>query len=178
MRISDVVTVLRRTPIFRDVDDRALNVIAFNGERVPFAAGDELVTRGDQARSALIILTGKAEVDPGDRSRPMPCGPATIIGELALLVGRDAAATVRAVTDGEGLRIDRPLFERVVAEFPEVAAQLRDGMLHRMRGMLNDLSGLEAVLRFEPVSATSRQVPRPRGHDRTAAPSPGSRRQR
>lgn len=178
MRVSDVVGVLRRTPTFHDVDDRALNVLAFNGEQISFAEGDELIAVGDNTRTALIILSGRVEVDPAGKAAAVPCDAATMIGELSLLAGRDSTATVRATEDGEALKIDRALFERLVSEFPEVAALLRAGMMGRMRTMMNDLAGLEAVLRFEPVSATSRQMPRSRGRGRTAAPSSAPLRRR
>lgn len=178
MKVSEVVSVLRRASIFSDIDDRALNILAFSGESLPFSAGDVLVKKGDRTRSALVILSGELAVDPDGRAPPVACGPSTVIGELALLAGRNAAATVTATGDGEALRIDRALFEKAVSEFPEIAARLRHGMLERMGTMMRDLAGLEAKLRTDPEAVSSRRTPRSpeRGRRGAASPAPPPKR--
>lgn len=151
MKVTQVVAVLRQTSIFSNVHDDALNVLAFSGTQLSYDTGEQIVERGHGSGLAFVVLSGEVEAQTSAKSPPIAGGPSTMIGELALLADRDATVGVTARTDCEILQIDRELFGRVVAEFPEIATKLHSQLLERMRIMTNDLKGMEAHLRLEPV---------------------------
>lgn len=158
MKVSNVVSILRRTNIFGGVHDDALNVLAFNGSQSHHNAGEVLVEQGAKTRRAMVVLSGDVEVRAGGKSSAVAGGPGTMVGELALLAERDALATVTTSSECEILEIDQDLFGRVVSEFPEIASTLHQQLANRLASLVNDLAGLEAHLRLEPVSAKSRQI--------------------
>jgi len=175
MKVTQVVTVLRKTLIFGNVHDDALNVLAFSGTQDSYGAGEQIVERGEGSGTAFVVLSGEVEVQTSASSPPVTGGPSTMIGELALLADREPTIGVMARTSCKILQIDRELFGRVVTEFPEIATKLHSQLLERLRLMTNDLNGLEAHLRLEPVSPNSRQIPPSQEHGPKAAPSRGPR---
>ena len=175
MKVSKVVGVLRQTSIFGNVHDDALNVLAFSGSQNQYARGDTIVERGKDKGLAFVILSGDVEIYTSSNADAIPAGASTMIGELSLLADKDSTVGVTAAADCEILRIDRELFGRVVKEFPEIAARLHQQLLERMRVMTNDLNGLEAHLRLEPVSANSRQIPQSPERGQKDAPNRVSR---
>jgi len=175
MKVTQVVAILRKTLIFGNVHDDALNVLAFSGTQGSFEAGELIVQRGEGPGTAFVVLSGEVEAQTSELSPPIAGGPSTMIGELALLADRDATVNVTARTPCEILQIDRKLFGRVVTEFPEIATRLHSQLLERLRVMTNDLNGLEAHLRLEPVSPSSRQIPPTPARGPKAAPNRGPR---
>lgn len=171
MKVTQVVDVLRQTSIFGNVHNDALNVLAFSGTQDSYEAGEVIVERGEGSGQAFVVLSGEVEAQTSDKSTPIAGGPSTMVGELALLADRDATVGVTARTSCEILQIDRELFGRVVAEFPEIATTLHGQLLERIRIMTNDLKGMEALLRLEPVSPSSRQIPPSPGRGPKAAPN-------
>jgi NTE family protein len=87
-----------------------------------FPAGTLLTTAGEPADALYIIQSGAAEVfmvDPSGADRRVSrAGPGTTIGEISLLTGQPATATVYAAVDVDVLSLDREAFYRLAAEFP------------------------------------------------------------
>jgi CRP-like cAMP-binding protein len=95
-----------------------------HSERRPFRAGEDVVRLGDVDRALLIIVEGTVQAllrEGGLRRQAGPVMPAgTVIGEIAFIDGKPRAATVRAVTDGELLRLSWEQFERLARGDPEL----------------------------------------------------------
>lgn len=91
--------------------------IAREGERVRFRAGEDFVRAGEVDRALYVVLSGRLEVriEP-----PVLIDAGCILGELAFLDGEPRSATVRAVADGEALRLDFDGFERLAARHAEL----------------------------------------------------------
>ena len=158
MKVSKVVSILQQTNIFKGVHDDALNVLAFNGSQSTHSSAETLVEQGAKTRRALVVLSGDVEISSGGKPSAMTGGPGTMVGELALLAEREALATVTTRTRCEILEIDQDLFGRVVNEFPEIASTLHYQLSQRLGALVNDLAGLEAHLRLDPLSPNSRQI--------------------
>jgi CRP-like cAMP-binding protein len=93
-----------------------------------YKAGATVVLQGDAPRSLFVVLSGWADVSVTDVSGIEGVvghvGPASSFGEMSLLTGRTATATVRAATDMEVLVISGTDFERLVAESPQIYRNL------------------------------------------------------
>src|SRR4051812_29284751 len=67
------------------------------------AAGTVLMAEGDRPRELYVIASGTADVTAtGHDRRPAllnRLGPGAVVGELSVLTGRPASATVRASSD-------------------------------------------------------------------------------
>jgi CRP-like cAMP-binding protein len=90
-----------------------------------------LVQPGQKGTGMFFVTEGTAEVE--SKAGPVELGPGQFFGELALLK-KDAIRTarVRAKTPLRCLALDRPSFQKLVAENPQVAASLLEVALDRL----------------------------------------------
>jgi CRP/FNR family cyclic AMP-dependent transcriptional regulator len=90
--------VLRKVPLFSELDDRELQEIAAQMRERGFSAGDTVTQEGAGGAGFFIVDSGEAEVSvSGDQRRPI--GPGDYFGEIALLTGSDRTATITATSD-------------------------------------------------------------------------------
>ncbi|MGE0545172.1 MAG: patatin-like phospholipase family protein [Dehalococcoidia bacterium] len=93
--------------------------------RRSYAAGQILIEEGEiRPRTILVIVSGTAEAFLKDRhGGEHPLGrlaPGASLGEMAMLSGDPASATVRAVTDVAVLEVDEEAFHRLATRFPRI----------------------------------------------------------
>jgi CRP-like cAMP-binding protein len=171
MSVSGAVSVLRRTAAFGGLGDDRLNVLAFSGERTSFAPGDRLAEGGETPPRCLVVLEGTVLVQSVSGDQPDGVvGRGATIGEIALVTNQPSDVSVTAESAGEVLIITRPLFERLVADFPDIAVQLRDAMRARLGNTLHQLGQLEQRLRGVDGRAADRNERAP-ARGRRDAPS-------
>jgi HlyB family type I secretion system ABC transporter len=120
--------VLRRTSLVRFVPPEHYARLRdrFTEERFDF--GDVIVRQGEEADAFFVLVTGRARVlkeSPNADETPLNrLVPGDEFGEGALLTGGPRGATVRASTTVEALRLERPAFLALVAEFPALREAL------------------------------------------------------
>ncbi len=149
MSIHDQAALLRQIPLFANVDESHLKVLAFATEHVVLLNGQTLIKKGDDAKAAFLIISGEAEAfsDEDDEDTKMTVVmPNSFVGEMAMLGGQPYAATVRATSRLEALKISKELFFRVIDEFPDMAVEVRRVINNRLTGTLNDLSKIKYLL--------------------------------
>lgn len=95
-----------------------------HGELLRFSAGDLVIRAGDEDRALSIVIDGTLEIllpnARGEQHRYGTIDPRSVIGEMAFLDGRPRAATIRALTDGDLLRLSFESFEVLSARHPEL----------------------------------------------------------
>jgi CRP/FNR family transcriptional regulator, cyclic AMP receptor protein len=90
--------LLKRVPIFSDLDDKELGRIASSMKQRTFQAGDQVTTEGQGGVGFFVIEDGEAVVTvAGDERRRL--GPGDYFGEVALLNQSARTATVTAETE-------------------------------------------------------------------------------
>ena len=139
MSLREDVDLLLRVPLFESVDPVRLEVLAFSAERITFSTGDALVQAGAVQSAALLLMSGSAVMMAEGADGAPAIGrldAGDVIGETALMTPGPAKINVRAASDGAYLKISHELFERLLAEFPEIG----DGMVRGARGRLSDLA--------------------------------------
>lgn len=109
-----------------------------------FRVREVLVRRGDADRSLYILLSGRLEavVGEGGRARHTPIADGALFGEIAFFDGGPRSADVRALSDGEVLRLGVEQFTALAARHPDVA---RDILFDLGRLLAARLRGAEAV---------------------------------
>jgi CRP-like cAMP-binding protein len=90
--------MLKKVPLFADLDDRELTQIAESLRERRFSAGDTMTQEGAGGAGFFVIEEGEAEVTVEGQPRGT-IGPGDYFGEIALLTGSDRTATIVAGTD-------------------------------------------------------------------------------
>jgi voltage-gated potassium channel len=125
------VAALRNMPLFAELGDQELGHIAEATHEIEAPEGQVLVQPGEKGTGMFFVTDGTAEVE--SKAGLVELGPGQFFGELALLK-RDATRTarVRAKTPLRCLALDRPSFQKLVVENPQVAASLLEIALDRL----------------------------------------------
>ena len=102
-------SLLRGIPLFAMLPLAALERVATGMREVRFAAGERLMTQGDEGDTFVVIERGDVEVAMDGRPHHHE-GPGAGIGEIALLRAIPRTATVTAVDDVDAWSIDCETF--------------------------------------------------------------------
>ena len=90
--------LLKRVPIFSDLDGKELGRIAASMKQRTFKAGDKVTSEGQTGVGFFVIEDGEATVTvAGEERRRL--GPGDYFGEVALLNESARTATITADTD-------------------------------------------------------------------------------
>jgi len=94
----DRVATLRRSPIFDQLSEGELGVLANLCRPRAFAAGEVIFAQGDLGDSLYVIAEGEVEVSRQERAGvPLAVlSPGACFGEMALIDREDRSATARA----------------------------------------------------------------------------------
>ncbi|MDB5507849.1 MAG: Cyclic nucleotide-binding protein [Hyphomicrobiales bacterium] len=153
MSLDDDVAKLMRIPLFADLEMEALRLVAFSAETRILRTGDILFRRGETSDGGYVILAGSLALDPDqlDGRGVHVVGAHSLVGELALMTQTERPVNAVAREATTVLKISRPLFQRVLKEFPKSAARLRRGLEARLISFTRSVS---AQSRLADVSAT------------------------
>jgi CRP/FNR family transcriptional regulator, cyclic AMP receptor protein len=161
MSVRSDTELLRKTPLFADVDPVQLQVLVFSAERLEVAAGETLFAPGNLVGAGYLVLDGQGEVltsAGGEDEAPEPVAlveAGAFVGERAMIANLPVSMTVRARTPMRVLRIGHDLFLRVCGEFPEIGEKVMEALAQRLETSLEDLRQVQAHFdRARPFSGS------------------------
>jgi CRP-like cAMP-binding protein len=151
MGLEQEVEVLRRIPLFANVEPARLKLMAFASERMTFKDGQALCRQGDTGDAAYIVVDGTVDIlkETGDGPvKVAQVGRNAIIGEIAILIDVPRTASVVAA-GGEvvALKITKDLFYRLIADFPEMGVEIMRVLARRLDETTSKLGEVEDRLR-------------------------------
>ncbi len=156
MSLKQEFELLRRVPIFAEIEPAKLKLLAFMSERVAFDPGKLLMGQGDPADAAYLIIDGHADIiieTPGGPVVVAGVGANEIVGDMGILCNAPRNATVRAKDRLIALRISKDLFMRMVREFPNIAVSIMQELAHRLESTNKQLgAALAEVKRLRETS--------------------------
>jgi hypothetical protein len=137
--------LIRQVPIFGDLTADDLEELARIVEERRIDTGKELFREGDPGDAVYVIVKGSVVVftgGQGDRPQRVlsELGAGACIGEMAVLDAAPRSATVRALDRTRTLRVPGEGFKRVMSERPEMSQAIVAELVHRMRGMMSQIS--------------------------------------
>jgi CRP-like cAMP-binding protein len=132
--IEQEVEILRKIPLFANIESAKLKLMCFASERITFKEGQSLCQQGDVGDSAYIIIEGTADVIVTNEGPLVVAqlGKNDILGEIAILVDIPRTATVTATSELTALKITKDLFFRMVTDFPEMGVEIMRVLAQRL----------------------------------------------
>lgn len=148
MALHDDIKLLSSVPLFKGLNDDQLRLLTFGAERRALLTGMTLFRERSPAECAYVISSGSIELSVqgknGKPQRDSIVGPGTLLSELALVTLVERKFTAQAVEDCEVIRIPRPLFQRLIEEYPDVAAMVEQRIRENIGALVSELSDLRS----------------------------------
>jgi CRP-like cAMP-binding protein len=117
------VDLLKKVPLFSDLDDKELEGIAGSMKQRTFASGQQIAVEGESGVGFFVIEDGDASVTVhGDEVRRL--GPGDYFGEIALIAQTPRTATVTAESELKTYGMTFWDFRPLVEETPGIAWKL------------------------------------------------------
>lgn len=113
--------------------------------------GNVLIDRGDTAPPLIFIASGAASIER-DGAIVGVCGEGDFLGEMSLITGGAASATVRAANGMRLAYFDRAGLERVMEKSPEIAAGFKGAIGRGMAGKIARMNELVRQSSSEKLS--------------------------
>ena len=150
--------LLRRSPLFARLSDDELDAMLVHATVARHAEGDQIVAKGDPGNTMMAVLKGRIMISaPSADGRQMVLTvmhEGDVVGEIALLDGKERTADITAMTDCELLVVPRRSFLAVMQRRPELAMDLLVVLCERLRRtneQVEDLAFLELEARIAKV---------------------------
>ncbi|WP_275785666.1 cyclic nucleotide-binding domain-containing protein [Pararhizobium gei] len=146
MSLNDDIALLSLVPLFADIDDDKLRLIAFGAERRRLNKGQQLFREGAPADCAFAVAGGSIvltrNLSDGGIEVIDTVGRGTLLSELAMISFVERKFTATAEEDSEVIRVNRPLFRRMMEEYPEVAVIVEARIKTNLQTMIRDMQKL------------------------------------
>lgn len=146
MGFDDDIAILAAAPVFGFLDEAALRLLTFAGERHPLSPGGILFRRGDRADAGYVVMSGQIALAPRGQGALVLAGPSALIGRNALFVVGRRPSEATAAAASEVMRISAQLMGRVLREFPEAAAAIHRWLADDLLDLTRDLGSVREML--------------------------------
>jgi CRP-like cAMP-binding protein len=132
---SNPVDILRRTPIFRLLDDPGLFELGACMRHLSFAPGELIIRQGDDGDSMYFVTSGQVAINyVGAGRAELQVAIITsgdFFGETSLLTGAIRNANAIAITRVDCFELDKAGLRDIVAARPDLAEDMSVVMAHR-----------------------------------------------
>ena len=144
---SDLVSTLRRLPLFTDLSDPELAVVAENVSRLRYERGATIFSEGDPCHELLIVEAGSVKIiKSAANGRQQLIGierRGNSLAEVPVFDGGRYPASAEAASDVVVLRLPADDFKRICLQNPELSLKVFKVLGHRLRrlvSLVEDLS--------------------------------------
>ncbi len=157
MSLKDDIALLGSVPLFEDLDEDKLRLIAFGTERRRIADGQTLFREGTNGDCGFVVASGSFSLSRNGRRGAVSLGTArksALLGEIAMISAVERRVTAIAAEPSEVMRINRPLFHRMLEEYPDIAVMVQQRIMTNFSRFLQELE--RAASNFRDAPATER----------------------
>ena len=126
------VAALHRIELFARVPGRVLVAVADAVDEIRLTPGEVLMEEGAVESHLYAIVEGRVRVHRGDQTL-VELGPGATVGELAVLVPAPRTASATALEPTLVLRVDQPVLDDLLAEWPELTHGVIAELVSRLR---------------------------------------------
>jgi len=139
MEKNEIAGLIAKAPLFSRVTKKGLAAIAEKAVSKEFAAGTKIVSAGTTGTGFYLILSGGAEV-LREGKVVAKFGVGDFFGEMALIDGAPRSADVVATEDTVCLVISLWALKGIIAVTPEIAVEMLEELVQRLRKTEHALS--------------------------------------
>lgn len=131
------VDFLTQSDLFANQDRIVLDAVLSQGTFETFGPGAIVFNQGDAGDRLYVIKSGVLEVitQPVDNTPKVTVaflGVGEVVGELALLTGSPRSATIRCPENAELFRLDKAVFDDLMASLPGMARSMCEVIARRL----------------------------------------------
>jgi len=132
LRKDAKMELLRHVTLFSGCSKKELGQIALIADELDFPPGKTLITQGDPGRQFFVVITGEIKVTKNGKKLPAARGGSEFYGEISLVSGSPATATVTTVTPTRALVIAPPQFRALLDRSPAIQRRVLHSFSERL----------------------------------------------
>lgn len=160
MSLESDMELLGEVSLFGELTRDQLRLLAFGAEHRFLRSGEILFRAEARADAGFVVVSGELNLVQGEgdaRRIAATVGRGTLLGEMALMADTRRPVTAVTVSDCDFIRISRPLFRRMLQEYPDIAVALHARIAQDLLDMTARMSALNEVFDYDdgdsPASA-------------------------
>jgi CRP-like cAMP-binding protein len=119
LRKDAKMELLRRVTLFKGCSKKELGQIALIADELDFPAGKTLIRQGEPGRQFFVVIEGEVRVSQDGKKLPTR-GGSEFFGEISLVSGSPATATVETVAPTRALVIGPRQFRALLDRTPSI----------------------------------------------------------
>lgn len=119
MELAQEADMLRKVPMFVNLETSKLKLLAFTSEIIHYDNNDILFRQGDAADCAYVVMDGSVDVITESDNGPLLAsnlGINTLFGEIALIINTPRSATLMAHGALTVMKITVDMFHQLLKE--------------------------------------------------------------
>jgi len=128
---------LKHIPLFADLSETELQLLAGELTRVQFKKGDAIFFEGDPGQTLYVVESGHVRIylhcEDGQETSVNVCTRGDIFGELAVIDGLPRSASAIALEDSVVLALSREQFRECTRRYPQLAFNFLKALSVRVR---------------------------------------------
>jgi CRP-like cAMP-binding protein len=132
MTTIERVIALHKVRLFAAIPGRILAAVARHTTEVNVQAGERVIEEGALEDHLFALVSGRLRVHRGDLSLAILEAGASV-GELAALVPEPRSASVTALVPSTLLRIEKPVLDELLLDWPELATGVIEALVDMLR---------------------------------------------
>jgi predicted acylesterase/phospholipase RssA/CRP-like cAMP-binding protein len=149
---------LRGIPLFKNLDDNDLKLIASKLRKESYAKGDFVFKEGDVGDTMYLVESGQVVVVQDEAGEAIAyLGPGSFVGEISLLLAQSRTASLKVVIDAELWALRKQAFEELLNARPSIGLEMMRELSQRLvtttRGKKRQMTRrITALISPSPVS--------------------------
>jgi len=131
--------VLTAIPLFRELTDEGLDLIAERLKHISYAKGQTIFRQGDLGKAMYLVESGQVVVwNEKDNEAIAYLGRGSFVGEIALLLPEPRSASLKVALDADLYVLEKQDFDKLLNERPDIALRVTREMTRELsRRLLN-----------------------------------------
>jgi CRP/FNR family transcriptional regulator, cyclic AMP receptor protein len=142
------VALLRQVPLFAELDEASLEILATHSRRRRFGANETLFHEGDPGYTLYVVISGRVRIQQvtpsGELVHIASRGRGETVGEMALIDGKARMADAATAEPTDLLILDRSDFVRCLEKSPRMALGIMACLADRIRQAADQVKRLQS----------------------------------